>query len=107
MAPRHGASAVFVLTAGLLSPWGVPSPPLPPPAAPPAPGSYVEVGTASWYGPWHHGRRTASGERYDMNAMAAAHRTLPLGTIVPVTNLEHHQAVSVRITDRGRYSKGR
>ncbi len=62
---------------------------------------------ASWYGPWHHGRRTASGERYDMNAMTAAHRTLPLGTIVRVTNLENHLSVSVRINDRGPYTRGR
>src|SRR5258708_37059653 len=107
MAPRQRAYAVFVITAGLLSACAVPSPPLPPPAAPPAPGSYVEGGTASWYGPWHHGRRTASGERYDMNAMTAAHRTPPPGTIVRVTNLENHQSVSPRINDRGPYAKGR
>src|SRR5258708_33940849 len=106
MAPRQRAYAAFIITAGILSACASPIP-APAPQPLPAPGSYVQVGMASWYGPRNHGRRTASGERYDMNAMTAAHRTLPLGTIVRVTNLENHLSVSVRINDRGPYTRGR
>lgn len=56
---------------------------------------------ASWYGPSHDGARTANGERFNMNAMSAAHRTLAFGTIVRVTNLENNRSVRVRINDRG------
>jgi rare lipoprotein A len=62
---------------------------------------------ASWYGEPYHGRKTASGERYDMHQMTAAHRTLPFGTVVRVTNLENGRKVEVRITDRGPFKKGR
>jgi rare lipoprotein A len=62
---------------------------------------YVERGLASWYGPGFHGRRTSSGERYDMHAMTAAHKTLPLPTYAKVTNLENGQSAVVRINDRG------
>lgn len=64
-------------------------------------------GHASWYGPGFNGRRTASGERYDMNAFTAAHRTLPFGTLVRVRSLVNGREVDVRITDRGPYSRGR
>ena len=64
-------------------------------------------GEASWYGHPHHGRRTASGEIYDMNKMTAAHRTLPLGTRVLVTNRENGRTVEVRINDRGPFRKNR
>lgn len=64
-------------------------------------------GHASWYGPGFNGRRTASGERYDMNAFTAAHRTLPFGTLVRVRSLVNGREVEVRITDRGPYSRGR
>lgn len=63
-----------------------------------------ERGGASWYGPGFHGRRTANGERYDMNAMTAAHRTLPFGTLVRVHSLVNGRDVEVRINDRGPYS---
>ena len=66
-----------------------------------------ETGTASWYGHPYHGRRTASGEVYDMNELTAAHRTLPLGSRLMVTNLDNGQAVEVRINDRGPFVKGR
>ena len=66
-----------------------------------------ERGGASWYGPGFHGRRTASGERYDMNAMTAAHRTLPFGTLVRVHSLVNGRDVDVRITDRGPFSRSR
>ena len=62
-----------------------------------------QVGRASWYGPFHHGRPTANGERFSMHRMTAAHRTLPLGTIVAVTNLQTGRRVTVRINDRGPY----
>jgi rare lipoprotein A len=62
-----------------------------------------QVGLASWYGPFHHGRRTANGERFSMYHLTAAHRTLPLGTIVAVTHLQTGRRVVVRINDRGPY----
>jgi rare lipoprotein A len=61
----------------------------------------AEKGKASWYGKAHHGQRTASGERFDMHALTAAHRTLPFGTIVRVTDLKSGRSVNVRINDRG------
>ena len=71
-----------------------------PPPSPPITGA-EETGLASWYGHPYHGRRTASGEVYDMNELTAAHRSLPLGTRVMVTNLDTGQVVEVRINDRG------
>jgi rare lipoprotein A len=67
----------------------------------------VETGIASWYGAPYHNRRASNGEVYDMHAMTAAHRTLPLGSIVRVTNLESKQSATVRITDRGPFIEGR
>ena len=61
----------------------------------------AETGTASWYGKAHHGQPTASGEIYDMHALTAAHRSLPLGTRVLVTNVKNDRSVEVRINDRG------
>ena len=66
-----------------------------------------EVGLASWYGPPYAGRKGADGTIYDQNAMTAAHLTLPLGTVVRVTNLTTHQSAIVRITDRGPFVRGR
>jgi rare lipoprotein A len=66
-----------------------------------------ETGLASWYGPPYHGRKGADGTVYDQNAMTAAHLTLPLGTLVRVTNLTTRQSVVVRITDRGPFVRGR
>ena len=71
------------------------------------PAREIERGGASWYGPGFHGRRTASGERYDMNALTAAHRTLPFGTWVRVHSLVNGREVDVRITDRGPVARGR
>ena len=68
---------------------------------------YEEVGMASWYGGQHHGRATASGERFDMNALSAAHKTLPLPGLVEVTNLETGRSAVVRLNDRGPFSDGR
>ncbi len=67
----------------------------------------TETGLASWYGPPYHNRRGSNGEVYNMHAMTAAHRTLPLGSIVRVTNTKNGQAVLVRITDRGPFIPGR
>jgi rare lipoprotein A len=68
---------------------------------------YDVNGTASWYGGSFHGRRDARGERFDENAMTAAHRTLPLDSWVAVTNLSNGRHVVVRITDRGPYAHRR
>ncbi len=68
---------------------------------------YVERGLASWYGREFHGRRTSSGERYNMYALTAAHKTLPLDTWVRVCNLENSREVEVRINDRGPFVDGR
>lgn len=68
---------------------------------------FEQVGTASWYGNKFHGRRTASGERYDMQAYTAAHKTLPFGTILRVTNLDNNKSVLVRVNDRGPFVRGR
>ena len=67
----------------------------------------VEIGYASYYARAHHGRRTASGERFDRDALTAAHRTLPYGTRVRVTHLRNGRDVTVRINDRGPFRKGR
>lgn len=68
---------------------------------------YDATGIASWYGGKFHGRRTASGQRYDMNAMTAAHRTLPFGTKVRVTNLRNDRTVILTVNDRGPFVHGR
>jgi peptidoglycan lytic transglycosylase len=70
-----------------------------------APAPRVEV--ASWYGEWHQGMPTASGEPYDMEALTAAHRSFPLGSCVEVVNLGNGRRVLVRVNDRGPYVPGR
>jgi rare lipoprotein A len=82
------------------------------PAVPPAPPAaaariYRETGTASWYGSESQGRTTASGEVFDMNGLSAAHRTLPLGTVIRVTNLDNYKSVTVKVNDRGPFVKNR
>jgi len=67
----------------------------------------TEVGIASWYGPPYAGRKGADGKVYDQNAMTAAHLTLPMGTMVRVTNLGTNQSAVVKITDRGPFVRGR
>ena len=69
--------------------------------------AFRQIGVASWYGPGFHGRKTASGERFDQNDLTAAHRKLPLGSEVKVTNLENGRSITVEINDRGPYAKGR
>ncbi|WP_165602593.1 septal ring lytic transglycosylase RlpA family protein [Candidatus Terasakiella magnetica] len=68
---------------------------------------YVETGIASWYGPKFHGKPTANGEVFDMNQVNAAHRTLPLPSLVRVTNLENGRSLVVRVNDRGPFAHGR
>ena len=68
---------------------------------------YVERGVASWYGPGFHEERTSNGEAYDMYAMTAAHKTLPLPTYVQVTNLRNGRSVTLRVNDRGPFKEGR
>ena len=89
------------------SPSANPRPPATPGAppmtrgAPFVPGVYVEQGTASWYGVPFNGRRAADGEIFNMNTLVAAHRTLPFGSILRVTNLNNGRNVEVRVIDRG------
>lgn len=100
-------------TPPIIVPQPTPQPPAPsvaqPPAAtaPSASGIYVEEGIASWYGIPFHGRRAANGERFDMNTLVAAHRTLPFGSILRVTNLNNERQVEVRVIDRGPFVKDR
>jgi peptidoglycan lytic transglycosylase len=67
----------------------------------------IETGLASWYGSRHHGKRTASGEVFNQDKFTAAHRTLPWGSRVKITNLANGKSVEVRINDRGPFSQGR
>jgi rare lipoprotein A len=75
--------------------------------SPPVPIGWTETGIASWYGIPYDGRRTSSGEIFDMHALTAAHRTLPFNTWVEVTDLQSGKSVEVRITDRGPFIDGR
>jgi rare lipoprotein A len=118
MARRGGAlrTVAFLLLLGISA---CRSAGLPVPTAGPATGASVRVapsfatsraaavGRASWYGEFHHGQLTASGETFDMMQLTAAHRTLPLGTRLRVTNLENGRMVRVRVNDRGPYVDGR
>ena len=105
--------------AASVEPAGAPLDPDPPAPEPPPsdrprpallagePAREFERGAASWYGPGFHGRLTASGERYNMHAFTAAHRTLPFGTVVRVHSLVNGRDVDLRITDRGPFSRNR
>lgn len=68
---------------------------------------FVQTGVASWYGPDFHGKYTSNGEIYDMHALTAAHKTLPLGVFVRVRNTENDRELIVRVNDRGPFVKGR
>lgn len=68
---------------------------------------FEEIGTASWYGDDFHGKPTANGETYNMGSMTAAHPTLPLPSLVRVTNLRNNKTVVVRVNDRGPFAKNR
>ena len=67
----------------------------------------IQAGAASWYGPGFHGKRTANGEKFSTNDLTAAHKTLPFGTQIRVTNERTGKSVVVRINDRGPYAHGR
>lgn len=69
--------------------------------------TYDQIGHASWYGKDFHGKKTANGEIYNMNALTAAHKTLPLPTFVKVTNLENNRSIVLRVNDRGPFVAGR
>ncbi len=108
---RQGASAPVLLAAGLILAACVPLESTRQPARTGA-GRFTEEGLASWYGMEggrvrEHGKPTASGRPYDQNALTAAHKTLPLGTRVKVTNLENGRSLVVVINDRGPYIQGR
>jgi rare lipoprotein A len=62
---------------------------------------WFQIGTASWYGRYFQGKKTANGEAYDMNGLTCAHRSLPLGSWIRVTNLKNRKSVFVRVNDRG------
>jgi len=110
-------SLVLPSCSGMLSRKELPPPPLtaPTPVEPreqektakPEGQKFQQLGEASWYGPYHQGKETASGETFNQNELTAAHPTLPLGTTAAVTNLETGKSVKVRINDRGPYVKGR
>lgn len=103
------ALAVAALLAACAAPE-LPQPAALPPEPAPAPTltpSFQQIGLASWYGPELDHHRTASGERFNMNELTAAHRSLPLDTVVRVTNLRNGESVSVRINDRGPFAPGR
>lgn len=80
---------------------------VPVPLPPVQEANYRETGIASWYGKELHGKQTANGEVFDMYGLSAAHRTLPLGTFVRVTNLDNFNSITVRINDRGPFFKSR
>ena len=112
-----GAAGAWMLAALSLSACtspnreaAVPQPPLAPPpliAASSCSPSSTQVGLASWYGEGFHLKHTASGEPFDMNDLTAAHRWLPLNTVVRVTNLDNGRSAVLRINDRGPYIRGR
>jgi len=92
---------------GLLLAACAQEPPPPPPPAPPPAATFSQVGVASYYAPKFENHKTANGERFKSDGLTAAHRTLPLGTMVRVTNLRNHRSVVVRINDRGPFSHKR
>lgn len=101
---RGVAFALLALLAGCANPH-----PAPPTLAPvPEQPIFIETGTASWYGGRRHdGHRTANGEIFNSRELTAAHRSLPFGTVVRVTNLVNGRTIKVRINDRGPYVRSR
>lgn len=111
---RLAVAALLAASACAHGPSRAPEPERAPPRAPPArereqePGaSRGEVGLASFYSRRHHGRRTASGARFDMHALTCAHRTAPFGARLRVTDLESGRSVVVIVNDRGPFKRGR
>jgi rare lipoprotein A len=101
-----GAAPGHITSAPLSAPVFLPIPEQKPKALEPA-NKHYQVGKASWYGSLFQGKATASGEEYDMYDFTAAHRALPLGTFVKVTNLSNLKSVVVRVNDRGPVTPGR
>ena len=103
------ASAVLGTLLGITgTPAGNAEQPLNVKQAPPQPEHHwFQIGRASWYGKFFQGHETASGEDFDMNAMTCAHRSLPLGSLVKVTNLRNHKSVILRVNDRGPVPRSR
>jgi rare lipoprotein A len=101
-----GAAPGHTTSASLSAPSFLPMPQQKPKELEPSPKPY-QVGKASWYGGLFQGKATASGENYNMYDFTAAHRELPLGTVVKVTNLKNLKSVIVRINDRGPVTPGR
>jgi rare lipoprotein A len=101
---RATLAICIVCSLGACAPQTLPTPPSVPAVHPKA---FTQVGLASWYGNAHAGHRTASGEPFNPEAMTAAHRTLPLGAMVRVTNVENGRSIVVRINDRGPENAGR
>ena len=99
----YAVLAIGTLLAGCVA---IPPPPPPPPVVQKPP-PFVEIGMASWYGAGLNRQLTADGERFNMNALTAAHRSLPLNSMVRVTNLDNGRIVIVRINDRGPFAKNR
>jgi rare lipoprotein A len=99
-------AALFLLALCLAACGTVPTP-APAPAPPPEQPTFTQLGVASWYGPDHQGRPTATGEPFDMNKLTAAHRTLPLNTIVRVTNIATRKTIKLKVNDRGPFTRGR
>jgi len=109
MSNRWKATAAFACVAFLAACQSAPPPPqasIPPTTTDETP-EFTQVGLASWYGPGFHGNLTANGERFNMNALTAAHRTLPFNSYVRVTDLATGRSVVVRINDRGPYAAHR
>lgn len=100
-------TAVLLLTAILAGCTSQPSQPTQPRKPAAEAGQPIESGKASYYGSHHHNKLTANGERFDQNALTAAHRTLPFGTKVRVVNSKTGKSVIVRINDRGPFIRGR
>jgi len=96
---------IFTVVTGCATP--PPKEPRTSPTPPPASSEHIGSGKASYYGNQHHNKQTASGERFDQGALTAAHRTLPFGTKVRVTNTRNGKSVVVRINDRGPFVRGR
>jgi peptidoglycan lytic transglycosylase len=111
---HHRAEVSYAPPPPIANPNGYPEGSAPPSPAPPgaeAPPTgrplYSEVGIASWYGPPYNRRRGANGQIYDQNAVTAAHRTLPMGSLIRVTNLQNGRSAMMRVTDRGPFVPGR
>jgi rare lipoprotein A len=106
-------AAVILSSCAGSAPFPVPSAPQPPaPVSAPTPTAapvqvFRESGTAAWYGSDMHGRKAADGSTFDREGLSAAHRILPLGTVIRVTNLDNYRTIDVRVSDRGPFVRGR